>query len=70
MKRLLAVLICLAAVWLLYGIGMEFFLPYYSGTETELDLHMQVHLALQVLVDLAALVLAWRIVGGPRGAAA
>lgn len=49
---------------------MEFLVAWYSGSESELDGFMQVHLALQVLVDLAALVLAWRSVGGPcRGAA-
>lgn len=67
MKRLLALLICVAAVWLLYSIGTEFFIAWYSGSELELDLRGQIQLALQLLVDVAALVLAWRVVRGARG---
>lgn len=67
MKRLLAFLICLAAVWLLCCIGMEFFIAWHRDAETELALRMQIDLALQVLVDVAALALGWRVVRGPRG---
>lgn len=66
MKRILALLLCLASVWLLYGIAIEFFIAWYSGSEVKLGPLAQVTVAVQVLVDLAACVLSWRIFRAPR----
>lgn len=61
MKKLLGLLLCLASLWLAYGLCMEVFIAWYSGSEDQLDLRDWVHLALQVLVDLAAACFGWRL---------
>lgn len=66
MNRFLGLLLCLASLWLLYGLGMELFIAWYSGSEPELDLLAWIHVALQAVVNLAAAVLGWRLARGPR----
>jgi|LakMenEpi03Aug12_release.lakeMendotaPanAssembly.Ray.scaffolds.fasta_scaffold1936991_2 hypothetical protein len=68
MKRALALLLCLASAWLIYGIAMELFIAWYSGTEADLGLLAWITLAAQAVVNLVAAMLAWRIFRGPRRA--
>lgn len=68
MSRALALLLCLASTWLIYSSGMELFIAWYSDSEADLGLLAWVTLAAQIIVNLVAAVLAWRIVRRPRRA--
>jgi hypothetical protein len=70
MKRALALLLCVASAWLIYCTGTELFIAWYSGSEADIGLLAWVTLGVQVIVNLVAAVLAWRIVRGTRRAAA
>jgi len=61
MKRTAALLLCLAAAWMLYGLAMELFLAYYNGVEDQLDVMAWARFTTQAIVDLAALVLFGRL---------
>jgi hypothetical protein len=50
MKRLAAFALCLAAAWLIYEIGMELFIAWYSGVEADISLRSWVTMAIQVVV--------------------
>ncbi len=66
MKRPLALLVCIASAWLIYGAGMELFIAWYSGTEINAGLMLWINLGVQGIVNLAAFALAWRIVRDGR----
>lgn len=65
MKRLLACCLALAATWLLYEAAVEVFTMWYSGTESEVPVRTWVALDLQCVVNVGAIVLAWRVVRNP-----
>lgn len=58
-------MLLLAAAWLLYGIGTELFIAWYSGSESDIGLREWITAAVQVAVNTAAAVLGWRIVRVP-----
>lgn len=63
MKRVAALLLCLASAWMLLGLAAELFVAWYSGVD-EVDAMAWARFTTQAIVDLAALVLfaklAWR----------
>lgn len=65
MKRALALLVCMASAGLIYGTSMELFIAWYCGTEIALELLGWIILGVQVIVNLVAAALAWRIVRQP-----
>lgn len=63
-RRTAAVAVCLAALWLLYGICAELFIAWYSGVEYEVGAFAWVAVLVQAGVNVFAICLAWRIVRG------
>lgn len=59
MRRVLALMLCLASAWLLYGLAIELFIHWYSGSEHEPPLLYWVDCGLQVAVNVVAMVLGW-----------
>ena len=70
MKRILALVLCLAAVWLLYGLAVEHFIAWYGAVEMTADIGPWGWgtTAAQLVVCVGALVLAGRIVRAPSKA--
>lgn len=64
LRRIAALAICLASLWVLYELAMELFIAWYSGSDLALGAGLWAVIVAQVGVDLAAMFLAWRVVRG------
>jgi hypothetical protein len=62
LRTIAAITVCLSSAWLLYGIAVELFIAWYSGAEADLGSMAWTTITAQVVVNLAAIVLALRVV--------
>ena len=61
MTRAFAILVCIAATYLLYLTAMELFLAWYSGSEDQITLRAWIDVGVSTFVQLAALAMAWHL---------
>jgi hypothetical protein len=70
MRSAFAILVCIAATYLLYLTAMELFLAWYSGCEDQITLRAWINVGVSTFVDVAALAMAWQLARRRPGTAA
>lgn len=70
MTRAFAILVCVAATYLLYLTAMELFIAWYSGSEDQITLRAWIDVGVSTFVQLAAMAMAWRLAHRRPGTAA
>lgn len=70
MTRAFAILVCVAATYLLYLTAMELFIAWYSGSEDQITLRAWIDVGVSTFVQLAAMAMAWQLARRRPGTAA